>query len=117
MAGEELLELAGGHHHRQTDEGTRPDRPLTGSGGIAQAAKSTRRGTARSPHLSLAAVVPTLIEVQDSEDRRLHEGGGADDGSFAPGSRLGSPSLLARQKSIGEFVREAVRAALDLGRA
>ena len=97
--GEELLLLAGGDHKRfpsRSDEGTRPASSL---GGASQAAASTRRDS-RSPHLSLAAVVPTLIEVQDSEDRQLR-------GQVDSDKRPRSPSLLARQKSIGEFVREA----------
>ena len=57
-----------------------------------------------SPHLSLAAVVPTLMEVQDSEDRHRLQND-SDESQLRQGKI--SPSLLQRQKSIGEFVREA----------
>ena len=46
-------------------------------------------------------VTQSNIEVQDSEDR--HRRGESPVGE----SRARSPSLLSRQKSIGEFVREA----------
>ena len=42
---------------------------IVGSGSFGLSRGPTQRKSARSPHLSLAAVVPTLIEVQDSEER------------------------------------------------
>ena len=95
--GDELLELAGGDHKLRSAKS--PEERAQGM--MAQAAATTRRSAGKSPHLSLAAVVPTLIEVQDSEDR--HRRGESPVGE----SRARSPSLLSRQKSIGEFVREA----------
>merc|ERR1712185_691399 len=75
--GDELLELARGNQISAAapaggEGGARAEgAPLAGMS-TRQAAASTRRSS-RSPHLSLAAVVPTLIEVQDSEDRH-HNG-------------------------------------------
>ena len=118
--GDQLLELAGGDVARTAGDDAAADGDAAdgdaadaadGGGGPAGAGGALSRGatqrkatTSRSPHLSLAAVVPTLIEVQDSEDRHRLQND-SDESRLRQGTI--SPSLLQRQKSIGEFVREA----------
>jgi hypothetical protein len=103
--GEELLKLAQGTGKQRWEASSADDAWAAPTRDMLRGKPSgTHVPTARSPHLSLAAVVPTLMEVRDEEEMvaAVME---VPDPATEP--RASSPSLRPRHKSVGELAREA----------